>query len=90
MALYVKKEVEPREARQLTEKNRDELMEWCCGRRGLDGTILLKTPESGEGTQMVVLGDFIMKGYSEEQGWHFWPIKPDYMEANYKKVSETV
>lgn len=88
MALYVKKEVQPREARELTERNRDEIMEWCSGRKGLDGSILLKTPESGEGTQMVVTGDFIMKGYSEEQGWHFWPVKPGYMKENYKKVSD--
>lgn len=88
MAFYVKKEVQPREAMELTERNRDQVMEWCGGKKGLDGSILLKTPESGNGTQMAVTGDFIMKGYTEEEGWHFWPIKPSYMEENYRKVSE--
>lgn len=88
MPLYVKKEVEPREARKLTQTNRDELMEWCSGKKGLDGSIMLRTPESNGETQIAVMGDFIMKGYSEAQGWHFWPIKPDYMEENYKIISE--
>jgi len=86
MAFYIKKEVEPREAKQLTEKNRDELMEWCSGKKGVDGSIMLKTPESGEGTQYVVSGDYIVKGYSEQEGWHFWPVKPGYFEENYKEV----
>jgi len=88
MALYIKKSVEAREAKELTEINREEVMEWCGGKKGLDGGILLKTPESGEGTQYVSTGDFVMKGYSEEEGWHFWPIKPGYFNENYKKVSE--
>jgi hypothetical protein len=88
MAFYVKKEVEPREARQLTETNRDEIMEWCGGKKGLDGSILLKTLESEGGRQVAQTSDFIMKGYSEEEGWHFWPVKSGYMSENYKKVSD--
>lgn len=88
MAFYVKKEVQPREARQLTHTNRDELMEWCSGKKGLDGSIRLKTLESDNETQVAVAGDYIVKGYSDEEGWHFWPVKHGYFEENYKKVSD--
>jgi hypothetical protein len=86
MKKYIKKSVEPREAWQLTEKNQEEIMEWCGGKKGLDGSILFKTPESHGETQMAVTGDYIMKAYSENLGWHFYPIKPDYMEENYKEI----
>lgn len=88
MAFYVKKEVQPREAKQLTERNREELMEWCSGKKGIDGSIRLKTLESDNETQIAVTGDYIVKGYSEAEGWHFWPVKPGYFEENYKKVSD--
>lgn len=84
MPFYIKKNVTPIEAKELTQTNREEIMEWCSGKKGLDGSIRLKTPESGEGTQNVVTGDFILKGYSEEEGWHFWPVKPGYFHENYK------
>jgi hypothetical protein len=83
---YVKKEVQPRFAMQLTQTNRDEVMKWCNGRKGLDGSILFKTPESDNETQMAVTGDFIMQAYSESLGWHYYPIKPDYMAENYQEV----
>lgn len=88
MAFYIKTTVEEREARQLTQTNRDEVMEWCCGQKGIDGSIRLKTPESDGETQIAVTYDFIMKAYSEDLGWHFYPIKPDYFNANYKKVRD--
>lgn len=88
MAFYVKKTVRPIEAKELTQHNRDGIMEWCNGKKGLDGTILLKTPESDNETQMVVSGDFILKGYTDELGWHFWPVKPSYFNENYEKVRD--
>lgn len=88
MPFYVKKEVEPREARQLTQTNRDEIMEWCAGKKGVDGSIRLKTLESDNETQNAVSGDYIVKGYSDADGWHFWPVKPGYFEENYKWVRD--
>jgi hypothetical protein len=90
MPYYIKKTVKPLEGYQLTETNRNELLEWCNGKKGLDGSIILKTPESGEGAQIVVTGDFIMKGYTEELGWHFWPVKPSYFNENYQEVGKPV
>lgn len=46
----------------------------------------LKTPESGQGTQIASIGDFIVKGFSEELGEHFWPVKPDYFKKSYEEV----
>lgn len=46
----------------------------------------LKTPESGEGMQIASIGDYIVKGYSEKLGNHFWPVKPDYFEQSYDLV----
>lgn len=86
MAYYIKTNIEEREAKELTQFNQEEIMEWCNGKKGLDGSVLLKTPESNNETQMASTGDFIMKAYSDELGWHFYPIKPDYFNKNYKKV----
>jgi len=88
MAFYIKKSVTPLEAKQLTQTNRDEVMSWCNGKKGFDGSVLLKTPESDNETQMAVTGDFIVKGYTEELGWHFWPVKPSYFNENYEKIKE--
>ena len=88
MAFYVKKAVKPIEAKELTELNRDEIVEWCGGKKGLDGSIYLKTQESHGETQLAVTGDFIVKGYTEELGWHFWPVKPSYFKENYEKVRD--
>lgn len=43
----------------------------------------LKTPESGEGTQIASIGDYIVFGYSKELGRHCWPVKPSYFENAY-------
>lgn len=88
MSFYIKTNIEEREAKELTEFNRDEVMQWCGGKKGPDGSIYFKTPESHNETQMAVTGDFIMKAYSDELGWHFYPIKPDYFHKNYKKVRD--
>lgn len=89
MPFYLKKSVKPIEARQLKQssQSQEEIMEWCGGKKGLDGSVQLKTPESGEGTQIDVTGDYIVKGYTEELGWHFWPVKPSYFEENYQIVN---
>ena len=88
MPFYVKKTVSPVEARELTDTNRNEIIEWCSGSEGPDGSVFLKTPESGGETQIASLGDFIIKGYTEELGWHFWPVKPSYFKENYQQVAE--
>lgn len=88
MAFYVRKDVQEREARLLTETNRDEVMEWCGGKKGLDGMILFKTLESDGERQAAYTGDYIIKAYSEEEGWHFYPVKSGYFEENYRKVRD--
>lgn len=47
----------------------------------------LKTPESGEGTQIASIGDYIVFGESEELGRHCWPVKPDYFEKSYEEIN---
>lgn len=42
----------------------------------------LKTPESGEGTQIASLGDWIIKGVEGE----FYPCKPHIFEKTYEAV----
>lgn len=88
MAFYIKKSVKPIEARELTIKNQAELMDWCGGMRGLDGGIRLKTPESDGQTQVCNTGSFIAKVYSEELGWHFYPIHHSYMSENYEEIKK--
>lgn len=85
---YIKKANKPLDGMELTERNRDEVLEWLsgAGKPGPDGSIFLKTPESGEGTQIVHTGKFILKGYTEQLGWHFWPVDSSYMEENYMEV----
>ena len=43
----------------------------------------LKTPESGEGTQIASIGDYLVFGHSKELGRHCWPVKPDYFKQAY-------
>lgn len=50
----------------------------------------LKTPESGEGTQIANIGDYIVFGHSEKLGRHCWPVKPDYFEKAYDIVWDSV
>ena len=57
MAFYVKKETPPVEALQLKQNNQDEIMRFCCGRKGLDGTVIVPTKE---GDLRAVSGDFII------------------------------
>ena len=46
----------------------------------------LKTPESGEGTQIASIGDYIVFGYTKELGRHCWPVKADYFEQSYEII----
>ena len=46
--------------------------------------LTIPTPE---GNHRADVGDWIAKGYSSKQGYHYWPIKPDYFEENYSKFS---
>jgi hypothetical protein len=39
-----------------------------------------------EGTMSAAVGDWIIKGYSTQQGYHYWPVKPDYFDENYEEV----
>lgn len=52
----------------------------------IDQGMALKTPESGEGTQIASIGDYIVFGYSDELGRHCWPVKPDYFTGAYEEV----
>lgn len=45
--------------------------------------LLIKTLE---GVMIASAGDWIIKGYSIERGYHFWPVKPDYFAENYERV----
>jgi hypothetical protein len=49
----------------------------------------LKTPESDGETQVASIGDYVFKGYTEELGWHFWPVKESYVREMYEPVIET-
>lgn len=84
---YIRKQIKPIEAIELTESNRDDVLEWMSGmgKKGPGGSIFLKTPESGEGTQIAHTGKFIVKTYSEELGWHFYPVASDYFRENYEE-----
>ncbi len=48
--------------------------------------LTLTTPESGKGTQIANIGDYIVFGVSKELGRHCWPVKPDYFEKAYDKI----
>lgn len=48
----------------------------------------LKTPESGEGTQIANMGDYIVFAHSKELGRHCWPVKPDYFENAYDIITD--
>lgn len=42
---------------------------------------------TAEGPLNASIGDFIVRGYSEKQGYHFWPVKPDYFEQSYFELT---
>lgn len=54
----------------------------------IDKGMKLKTPESGDGTQITSIDDYIVFGHSEELGRHCWPVKPDYFKSAYERVDK--
>lgn len=90
MSYCIKKTTKAIEFKELKDnsKSQSEVMEWCGGKKGLDGGILLRTPESDGEYQRAACGDFILKGYTDELGWHFWPVKASYFRENYDVVPE--
>lgn len=47
-----------------------------------DGTLLIKTLESGHGMHMATIGDMIIRGVDGE----FYPCKPDIFAKTYEPV----
>ena len=84
MNKYIKKPI-PIEAKQFLLVLQECDPEQCF----LDFTILKDdkgfylTIPTPEGNHRADLGDWIAKGYSSKQGYHYWPIKPDYFAENY-------
>lgn len=39
-----------------------------------------------EGNQIAVKMDYVLRGYTEQHGYHFWINKPEYFESNNDKV----
>jgi len=50
----------------------------------VDGTLLIKTLESGHGVHTATIGDMIIKGVNGE----FYPCKPDIFEKTYEPVEQ--
>lgn len=101
--MYFKKKPTIIEAVQLNWKNWNELCEFLngminednpgrygeasdpCGEQEPFINITVKTPE---GPVTASHGDWIVKGYSADLGFHYWPVKPDYMRENYEVTEE--
>lgn len=49
-----------------------------------DGTLLIRTLESGHGVHTATVGDMIIKGVKDD----FYPCKPDIFEMTYEQVEE--
>ena len=43
---------------------------------------------SREGLMFCLVGDWLVEGYSEEHGKHYWVNKPDYFKKAYKPAEE--
>lgn len=54
-----------------------------CNRLIDEGGRNIKTKE---GNLRASFGDWVVKGYTEKLGIHFWPVKPDYFLENYEAV----
>lgn len=50
-----------------------------------DGTLLIKTLESGHGVHTATVGDMIIRGVENE----YYPCKPDIFEKTYEPVAST-
>ncbi len=53
-----------------------------------DKGMKLKTPESGEGTQIISMGDFVVQAESDDLGVHYYPVKPDYFHKYYNVTND--
>ena len=69
------------EAKQLmfNTASQSEIAEWCNGKKGLDGGVIIHTLE---GDMVANTGDWIIKGVNGE----FYPCKPDIFEKTYELV----
>lgn len=90
MPLYRKKPITI-EAIQYTGENAGEILNFITGNPiekivvvSPNRKIIIETPE---GQMAASKNDFIVRGYSKEVGIHFWPVKPDYFEENYEKIT---
>lgn len=71
------------EARQFTETNRTELMEWSGSKDDAEsykGGVLGFIIPTLEGQHIATLGDYIIRGVKGEH----YPCKPDIFEATYE------
>ncbi len=49
----------------------------------IDKETFIKTPE---GDLKLTDSDWVLRGHSDERGYHFWINKPDYFKKAYEKV----
>jgi len=61
------------------------VQELMCNKNGTSECQELIIPTE-EGELTASAGDFIVKGYTEALGWHYWPVKEDFFNENYEKV----
>ena len=64
---------------EVNSPNQQEIINWCGGRKGLDGSVFIDTLE---GRMCAVSGDWVIKGVKGE----FYPCKPDIFEQTYELV----
>ena len=41
-----------------------------------------------EGTVMLKMGNYLLRGYTKKLGVHYWPVDVDYFEENYEEVRQ--
>lgn len=70
--------IEAMELKQTT-TSQTEICNWCGGKRGFDGGVIIHTLE---GDMVANTGDYIIKGINGE----IYPCKPDIFEKTYEKV----
>lgn len=57
-----------------------------CGNMLMDRSVDKLVISTLEGYLTVSLNDWIVRGFSSQQGVHFWPVKPDYFAEHYEEV----
>ena len=48
--------------------------------------ITVKTPE---GNLKLKIGNYLIRGYSQSLGVHYWPVEKEYFEENYELIDES-